>query len=173
MVEYLVGGITVAERDSVRDLVIDAIKNCKSASEHGVGYAANWEGLNSCYEAYETKGTFTNEHALGSKYEPFTELEQAICEAIYAAYIEIACVLYGTVCTDEDYVIEVIADTLTYHRHPIDISSGELKIENSSNNVKCSIMLDVYILDTISKIITMMVTCNQCLLQAPQLNTYS
>ena len=173
MVEYLVGGITVAERDSVRDLVIDAIKNCISASEDGVGYAANWEGLNSCYEAYETRGTFGNEAGLGGNYVPFTEIEQAICEAIYAAYIEIACILYGTVCTDEDRVLKVIADTLTYYRHPIDISSGELETRNSANNVKCSIMLDVYILDTISKIITMMVTCNQCLLQAPQLNTYS
>ena len=64
---------------------------------------------------------------------------------------------------------------------PYDISSGsedvlcnvERKVKYpNGNKVLCSIMLDVNILDTISKIITRMVTCNQCLLQASNLNVY-
>ena len=35
-----------------------------------------------------------------------------------------------------------------------------------------SIMTDVYILDAISKIVTIMFTANQCLVQAPQINVY-
>ena len=48
-----------------------------------------------------------------------------------------------------------------------------LSEEEVSDRVKCSIMRDVNSLDTISKIITIMATCNQCLLQSPHLNTYN
>ena len=46
------------------------------------------------------------------------------------------------------------------------------KTDEENPEVLCSIMLDINILDTIAKIITMMVTCNQCLLQHPNLNRY-
>ena len=36
---------SVSERDAIKDLVEDAIKNCKSAAKYGVGRAANFEGL--------------------------------------------------------------------------------------------------------------------------------
>ena len=45
MVDYLVGGVTISERDANKDLVEDAIKNCKFASLYGVGRAAKFEGL--------------------------------------------------------------------------------------------------------------------------------
>lgn len=159
MVEYLVGGITIADRDAVKDLVEDAIKNTKSATLYGVGRAANYEGLEAAYfllQKYE--------------YEVENEIETAIAECIFLSYCDIAKVLYGTVSNDEDEIAEALVKSLDLH-NPFDISSGSIPVE-PSDKVKCSIMLDVNILDTISKIITMMVTCNQCLLQAPQLNTY-
>ena len=159
MVEYLVGGITIADRDAVKDLVEDAIKNTKSATLYGVGRAANYEGLEAAYfllQKYE--------------YEVENEIETAIAECIFLSYCDIAKVLYGTVSNDEDEITEALVKSLDLH-NPFDISSGSIPVE-PSDKVKCSIMLDVNILDTISKIITMMVTCNQCLLQAPQLNTY-
>ena len=59
------------------------------------------------------------------------------------------------------------------NKAPYDISKGALPdLAEKGTNVKCTIMLDIEVLDTISKIISMMVTCNQCLLQAPQLNNY-
>ena len=45
MVEYLVGGVSATDRDAVRDLVEDAVLNCRSAARNGVGYGANFEGL--------------------------------------------------------------------------------------------------------------------------------
>ena len=159
MVEYLVGGITIADRDAVKDLVEDAIKNTKSATLYGVGRAANYEGLEAAYfllQKYE--------------YEVENEIETAIAECIFLSYCDIAKVLYGTVSNDEDEIAEALVKSLDLH-NPFDISSGSIPVE-PSDKVKCSIMLDVNILDTISKIITMMVTCNQCLLQATQLNTY-
>ena len=159
MVEYLVGGITIADRDAVKDLVEDAIKNTKSATLYGVGRAANYEGLEAAYfllQKYE--------------YEVENEIETAIAQCIFLSYCDIAKVLYGTVSNDEYEITEALVKSLDLH-NPFDISSGSIPVE-PSDKVKCSIMLDVNILDTISKIITMMVTCNQCLLQAPQLNTY-
>ena len=70
--------------------------------------------------------------------------------------------------------LDYIANSLERNK-PYDISSGILPYiddEESGDNVLCSIKLDVNVLDTISKIITMMVTCNQCLLQASHLNLY-
>lgn len=156
MVDYLVGGVTISERDANKDLVEDAIKNCKSASLYGVGRAANFEGLLHSY------------NLMGEEFED--EIDKDIVCSIFDSYYKITKILYGTVCTDKD-IIEKCIETSIFREFPYNISSGELTDEDKQT-VKCSIMLDVNILDTLSKIVTMMVTCNQCLLQAPQLNTY-
>jgi hypothetical protein len=161
MVEYLVGGITVAERDAYKDLVEDAIKNCKSAAKYGVGYAANWEGLFACYKINQLPG------------EIDTHLHKNILDAITISYYEIQEILYSTVCSNRDQVDEYIDNSLSNNQNgPYNISDGSLINKEPEGNVKCSIMLDINILDTISKIISLMVTCNQCLLQASQLNNY-
>lgn len=164
MVEYLVGGVTVAERDATKDLVEDAIKNCQSATKYGVGRAANFEGL---YASFQLIKDYKNEKV------KLDEVEFSILHSIFCAYGDITDILYGTVCTDKDTVTSYTNISIGLGS-PYDISSGYLpeNIKAVSDNVKCSIMLDVNILDTISKIITIMVTSNQCLLQAPQLNTY-
>ena len=159
MVEFLVGGITIAERDSYKDLVEDAIKNCKSASKYGVGYAANWEGL---YAAYKT--------LLPERIRD--DFHVSVLDAIIVSYFEIQEILYSTVCTDMSVIDKCIMDSLSQEMGPYNISDGILEGKNIMGNVKCSIMLDINILDTLSKIISLMVTCNQCLLQASQLNNY-
>ena len=162
MVEFLVGGITVAERDSYKDLVEDAIKNCKSASKYGVGYAANWEALNAAYKVSQLPDELN------------TEVAYKILDAITISYFEIQEILYSTVCTDIDEVDKYILKSLEPVKNlgPYNISDGILLGKEPVGNVKCSIMLDINILDTLSKIISLMVTCNQCLLQASQLNNY-
>lgn len=158
MVEYLVGGVTISERDAIKDLAEDAIKNCSSAAKYGVGYAANFEAL---------RAAAIN----ASKVEPDPfYVSQAIADCIFNAYFDIAKILYGTVCTDEKEIDNAIFVSLDSER-PYDISDGSIP-SVTSERVKCTIQLDINILDTLAKIITMMVTCNQILLQAPQLNTY-
>ena len=44
MVEYLVGGLAVSDRNSAKDLVEDAVLNCRSAAKNGVGFGASYEG---------------------------------------------------------------------------------------------------------------------------------
>lgn len=164
MVDYLVGGVTIAERDMEKDLVEDAVKNCKSASLYGVGHAANFEGLLSSINVYDKYAYLDN---LDKKYK--CEISKIIMEA----YIDITKILYSTVESNESKITEYIAESV--HRgKPYNISNGTLPLSDSTDerDVLCSIMLDINILDTIGKIITMMVTCNQCLLQHPSLNRY-
>ena len=161
-VDYLVGGITVSDRDALKDLVEDAVKNCKSAAQNGVGFAANYEAFKASFELMKQ---FEND-------EDSTSIQLDIIRAIYCSYYDITKILYSTVCGDEDKVDDYVCSSIGYGR-PYNVSSGELpRIDSVDNSVKCSIMLDIHILDTISRIISMMVTCNQCLLQAPSLNTY-
>lgn len=161
MVEYLVGGITVSERDATKDLVEDAIKNCKSAAKYGVGRAANFEGL--IHSLRTLKSKRVNVENL---------IEEDIAGSIFGAYCDITEILYGTVSNDKNEIKKYLYYSLE-NGNPYNISSGSLpNLNNDFTDVKCSIMLDINILNTLSKIITIMVTCNQCLLQAPQLNTY-
>lgn len=166
MIDYLVGGVTVAERDATKDLVEDAIKNCKSATLYGTGYAANYEGL-----AASLTVAMSNDLG-GDEFESIIKRDIANC--IFISYLDTTKVLYGTVCSDEEKVKEYIKASLMDTNMPYNISKGYLPDIKSKNgaNVRCSIMLDINILDTISKIITMMVTCNQCCLQASSLNMY-
>ena len=158
MVDYLIGGITVSDRDAVKDLAEDAIKNCKSAAKYGTGYAANFEGLKWSYHLIESYTDSTKNY---------------IANSIFAAYFDITKILYGTVCNDRSKVEHAVVQSLIIDGHPYNIKGGSLNnVDENDMSVRCSIMLDINILDTIAKIITRMVTCNQCLLQASHLNTY-
>lgn len=162
MAEFLVGGVTIADRDATRDLVQDAVKNCRSALEFGVGYAANFEGLRASYENF-----------LNRNNEEYCDIvSRDISELLFNAYFNIAEILYTTVDRDKDKVEGYIIQSLE-NEAPFDISSGELPSKDQKGtNVKCAIMLDIQVLDTISKIIGKMATCNQLLVQSPKLNYY-
>ena len=161
-VDYLIGGVTISDRDALKDLVEDAVKNCKSAAKYGVGYAANTEALRA--SMLVAKDYFLDLDK--------DSVKRDIAKSIYFAYADIATILYSSVCTNEEDIEAHVYRSILCGV-PYNISSGELpELDDLGKNVKCSIMLDIEILDTISKIITLMVTSNQCLLQAPTLNTY-
>lgn len=166
MVDYLVGGVTVAERDMYKDLVEDAVKNCKSAALYGVGYAANFEGLKNSYKVAEKGANI-------AEFIKYPGLIQSIANAIFESYVEISAVLYGTVEYDKERVAKYIAKSIELDA-PYNIANGYLpeNIEDVATDVLCSIKLDVQILDLVTKIINLMNSCNQCLLQASNLNVY-
>ena len=166
-VTYFVGGITISDRDSAKDLVIDAVKNCKSAAAHGVGKAANVEGLLASTEVLmrileKTKGGRT--------------LESEVARSIAYGYLRALETLYAT-AIPQDRLDKYVVDTLR-SGFPVNISEyidGKFEFPNpdkEGTNVLCSIMTDVYVLDAISRILTVMVTSNQCMLPAPNLNRY-
>ena len=170
LVDYLVGGVTIADRDMKKDLVEDAIKNCKSASLYGIGYAANYMGLSKAYIIAENYLKLSHEQD-----NVINKFKADVACAILGAYSDAVSILYNSAEMQGDKIaIDYVFESIMRGK-PYDISTGILPTiddKESGDNVLCSIKLDVNILNTISKIITMMVTCNQCLLQASHLNLY-
>jgi chaperonin GroEL len=158
MVEYLIGGITVSDRDAVRDLVEDAVKNCASAAENGVGYAANFEGLLAATEAKNDNIYF--------------DIDYSISEIIELAYRNAAIDLYKSVVPEKK--AEEYLEASLQNKRPFNVVdiSRRIDSENPGDDVLTSINTDVEILNAISKIVTIMVTANQALVQTPELNRY-
>ena len=145
LVEYLIGGISMSDRDSLRDLVEDAVLNCRSAAREGVGYAANFEGLR-VVDSYRDDDN------------------EKIINAIYDAYVELTKILYNFKSIEE---AEMAIVEMRFKGMPKNIITGEY-----DGKVLSSINSDIVILDTISKIISIMFTCNQFLCQSPIHNKY-
>ena len=148
-VEYLVGGVSAADRDNVKDLVEDAILNCRSAAENGVGYGAGLEGL--------IASTATT---------PDDPIEYEMSDIISDAYEQIMKNLYMSVMSEED-AERTITESLAVHK--------VYNIREKSfytNQVYTSIETDIVILEAISRIITIMYTANQALLVDPMQNAY-
>ena len=150
-VEYLVGGVSAADRDNVRDLVEDAVLNCRSAAEYGVGYGAGFEGLSASSEMYMDMGE---------------GLRDEIRDIVYNAYFEVMKNLYMTIMNEEE-AINLVEETL---------ACGKVyNIREKSfdgNQVYTSIETDIAILEAISRIITIMYTTNQAMLIDPTQNVY-
>lgn len=164
MVQYLVGGISISDREALKDLVEDATKNCASAAKDGYGRAANFEGLcasGAVKEVYES-----NED----------EFKADVANAIYYSYRDAAAILYSTVVPEKD--VDNIIETSILNKYPFNVIDlfnsykGNISDIISGTNVVCSIDTDIEILNAISKIVTMMATANQCLLQTTTLNRY-
>jgi chaperonin GroEL (HSP60 family) len=152
MVEIYIGGVTIADRDAERDLLEDAVLNCRSAAINGVGYAANFEG----YRA-----------ALSVTEDELTGIEADIADILVKQYYEIVYALYDSVGEDEiDNPHEIIKQCIV-HGCPYNITTGKY-----DGKVLTSIDTDICIIDTISKIITIMVTANQFILPTINMNNY-
>lgn len=147
MVEYLVGGVSMSDRDSLRDLVEDAVLNCRSAAIDGYGFGANYEGLRA------------------SEFNR-TENGMEIFDLINRAYRELSVILYKTSIKDEDRSIDMVEESLML------CCPYNLKTNFFDGKVICSIQTDVVVLDVISKIITLMFTTNQFLCPDYSSNTY-
>lgn len=157
MIEFLIGGIDISDRDALKDLVEDAVKNCSSAAKYGVGYAANFEGLRATLAYANEANNYA--HLIN---EPNVKFD--IASIIFKAYYNATRILYSTITSDKE-ATEMIRKSLENGK-PFNIG------DNKKANVYCSIKTDVEVLNAISKIITIMATSNQCLLQAPSLNGY-
>ena len=148
-VEYLVGGVSAADRDNVRDLVEDAILNCRSAAISGVGYGAGLEGL-----------LASNNMRTGDG------LRREIADIIYNAYYDVMKNLYMS-AMQEDEAEELVNDSLSLKK------VYNLREKTfTGNQVYTSIETDIVILEAISRIITIMYTSNQALLVDPMQNAY-
>jgi len=153
MVELFIGGISISDRDSVRDLVEDAVLNTRSAAKNGVGYGAN------------TMGWYTTKKLLEATPNDLENRDRrTMLEILNNAYEEAIRALYRTILDSEDLVSDVLSDIELNEAKPYNINTGEC-----DGLVLTSIESEPMILDTIAKIVTIMFTANQAILQAPAL----
>ena len=187
MVEIFVGGITSADRDQERDLVEDAVLNCRSAAKNGVGLGANFEGMIASKNVFNRLSDIINdkrngkEAYLGLKDDPMAtpigelfnkfkferELSAIykISEIIYNAYESIINKLYKGFLEKDD--INSMMAEAEFTDKIYDLRSREF-----NGNVLTSIDTDKWVLFTISKIITIMVTSNQFAMTTLNMNSY-
>lgn len=153
-VEYLVGGISPSDRDNAKDLVEDAVLNCRSAAINGVGYGASIEGLVAAYEVYEQ---YMNTN--GIKFD--------IANIIYNAYLKLVTDLYSTGIGEHTECVDIVMDSITNHK------AYNLRAQSfDGERVLSSIETDEVILEAISNIITMMYTTNQAFASSAIKNKY-
>lgn len=150
-VEYNVGGVSAADRDNVRDLVEDAVLNCRSAAENGVGQGAGIAG----YCA-----------VLDTMYDKDDTLVCDIEKIIRDAYREMIFNLYKSGMTEAE--AQAILDESVVRKQAYNLREKTF----DGNQVLGSIETDIAILEGISKIITIMYTTNQAFLVDPMQNGY-
>lgn len=158
MVEYLVGGISPADRDSERDLVEDAVLNCRSAARTGYGFGSNVEGALAIRD-------ITNKKLKQPQMQ--SQLEFVITEVFNEAYYELLTVLVKTLRLSDEKTKEIV-DGIYINKKPYNLVSKQY-----DDLVISSIESDPVIITSIAKILSIMVTSNQCILQDPALNVYS
>ena len=158
LVEINVGGITVADRDSNRHLFEDAVLNCRSAAQNGVGWGANFSGYLAIIDLWADCNEADNDRA--------SLVKKDILFIIEEAYGNLVSILYNT-CMPESSVETVIKKSLDLGM-PINLRNMEF-----DGKVRSSIESDCIILSSVAKIVGIMVTCNQFIVPTPQHNVYS
>lgn len=156
MVELFIGGISISDRDSLRDLVEDAVLNTRSAAKNGVGYGANTMGFYAITKMLEDRD---NDDEMSD-----------MLEILLMAYKQTIRSLYTTIFKDDDKVFEdLFKNIIKYKGIPYNMNA---KNDPYDGKVLTSIESEPMILDTISKIVTIMYTANQAILQAPSLASH-
>lgn len=151
MVEFVIGGIAVSDREALKALVEDAVLNCRSAAEHGVGYGANFEALRATDDILK---------------KDLTETNRKFVTIINKAYREVQRVLFRTMKISEEEIDKIIEEELKTGK------AYNMVEKKCDDNVLSSIMTDIVVLDSISKLLTLLFTCNQFLVEKPQENVY-
>ena len=152
MVDFLIGGISMSDRDNLKASVEDAVLNCRSAAKYGVGYGANFMALSTLHE-------MLNEDTYSI--DPYVQL-------LHKAYFKLSKILYESrnYYKEKDYGKNIVHGSIE-NGCPLNIRTNLY-----DNSVLSSIRSDIVILETVGRIISLMYTCNQYLVQTPVHNIY-
>lgn len=142
LIELSIGGISQSDRDALRDLVEDAVLNCRSAAANGVGFGANYSG-----------------------YLASAESNDYLIKSIHNAYDELVRALYSTCASGDD--LEQLLKDMYEKKMPFNIRTRKF-----DGKVKSSIESDITVLQTVSKIVGLMATCNQFVVPTALHNVY-
>lgn len=151
-VDFLVGGISISDRNNLKASVEDAVLNCRSAAENGVGYGANYMALSTVKEIMLD--------------ETVDDDIRTIASILYLSYRHLSMILYKSLYNDETKAYDIVTQSIS-EGCPLNIRTEEF-----DGTVLSSIKSDIAVLQTVDKILTLMFTCNQYLVQDPTYNLY-
>ena len=184
MVDLHIGGIGVSDRKSLIDSVEDAVLNCRSAAVDGVGYGANYEGLFATTKlssdfypefskANEEANNDPDNEELKKTAEYYT-VKNRVWEAIREAYMILVAKIYEPYFDHDTNktLFEILKfiidkDGVKAPMQPLNIVTGEF-----DGKVLSSIKSEPSILQSMSKIISVILKTNQFLVPDPRFNIY-
>lgn len=157
LAELYIGGLSVTDRESAKDLADDAVRNCRSAAVNGVGRAANFEGYLAArdlideYDAHKENG-----------------LNRKIAHIIKKSYRSVINEIYTlNLNVPEKNIADIMSSSITYGM-PINLRTGE-----HDGTVLSSIDSDIAVLDCVTRIVSIMFVSNQILVSSPMNNSYA
>ena len=149
MVDFLIGGVTLSDKEALHASVEDAILNVRSAVNNGVGYGASYMAYKALYEMRISDEWSNN----------------SFVKMLYNAYYDMIKILYKGYNTSE--FDDLLRESLE-NNCPLNIRNNQY-----DHTVVSSIKTDVAILDVIEKVLSIMYTTNQYLVPNPAYNIYT
>lgn len=160
LVEIRVGGMTATDRDAMLHLIEDSVKNCRSAAANGVGWGANMTGMLAIEDILHEYLDANHDE------DENDEARRIVIDAVYGAYADIIHTLYKTRINSDEEVTKTLSMSID-KRMPINLRNRKF-----DGTVKSSIESDTIILNSVLKIVGMMVTCNQFSVPSANHNVY-
>lgn len=167
MVDLYVGGIGSSDRVPLTDSVEDAVLNCRSAAAEGVGYGANYEGLRVFNKMDIELQNKYNENKEDKK----AEIDALVSSIVVRSYWRLVAAIYEPYFENETKALEMVRFMLAAEDHsyrkPFNIITEEF-----DDKVLTSIKTEPSILDSISRIVSILFNTNQFILPDPRFNIY-
>lgn len=163
MVEIRVGGVSETDRDSLRDLVEDAVLNCRSAAIDGYGFGANFEAL----RAFNYLLAESEKDLLPAEIESITNGQTYnIYKIMLEAYLNLLSILYRSVAGDPTKAYAIAANGI------VEGAPFNIRTKQYDGLVLSSIKSDQIILKAINKILSVVFLTNQFLVEGAEYNKY-
>ena len=180
MVDLYVGGVGIADRDSLKDSIEDAVLNCRSAAKDGVGYGANYEGLrvlnqmsvelDNKYKQYKERENELNEEEKNMFYDII--VDRIMTTVLTNSYISLVTQLYLPYCDgNTKRAIELVITSLAAKDEKLHMPFN-IVTEQYDGKVLTSIKTEPSMLHAISRIISLLLNTNQFLLPDARFNIY-
>ncbi|MBR2247529.1 MAG: hypothetical protein IJ880_10945 [Bacilli bacterium] len=154
MVDFYVSGISHTDRNALIDAVEDAVLNCRSASENGVGNGANFNVL------YILDNIISNQ-------EYDNDVEMLVYNILHNAYLDLFLKIYENYINNDQMEEEKIIVGSMMAKKPFNLRTGKY-----DGKVLTSIRADEVILDAVAKIVGLIFKTNQAIVASPAQNTY-
>lgn len=163
MVEIRVGGVSETDRDSLRDLVEDAVLNCRSAAIDGYGFGANFEAL----RAFNYLLAQSEKDLLPEEIDSITNGQTYnIYKIMLEAYLNLLSILYRSVAGDPTKAYAIAANGI------VEGAPFNIRTKQYDGLVLSSIKSDRIILQAINKILSVVFLTNQFLVEGAEYNKY-